>query len=153
MIPMDPEEIKTKILYALRFVTDPEIQINVLDLGLIREIEVKDSKVYLKIVMTAPGCPYSAMLAQQIEESVKSAIPELEEVKVDIGFFPPWTPFDMTEKGREQFKRMYGFDLADSFLQRYGSVANYYELVKKYYGIDSESSSEGKGEEGSQSSK
>lgn len=144
---MDPEEIKTKVLYALRFVTDPEIPINVVDLGLIRKLEVKDSKVHLRVVMTAPGCPYASMLVQQIEESIKSAIPELEEVKVDMDIFPPWTPFDMTERGREQFKKTYGYDLADSFLERYGSVENYYEMVKKYYGLDDSSKEEDKEKE------
>ncbi|MDK2373090.1 MAG: metal-sulfur cluster assembly factor [Candidatus Korarchaeota archaeon] len=143
---MDPEEIKAKVLYALRFVTDPEIPINVVDLGLIRKLEVEDSKVYLRVVMTAPGCPYSSMIVQQIEESIRSAIPELEEVKVELEIFPPWTPFDMTERGREQFKKMYGYDLAEGFLKRYGSVENYYELVRKYYGLDKESKKEGEKE-------
>ncbi len=138
---MDPDEIKSKVLYALRFVTDPEIPINVVDLGLIRKLEVKDSKVYMKVVMTAPGCPYSAMIVQQVEESIKAAIPELEEVKVELEEFPPWTPFEMTEQGREQFKKLFGYDLVESFLKRYGSVENYYELVKRYYGIEEGESS------------
>ncbi len=138
---MDPDEIKSKVLYALRFVTDPEIPINVVDLGLIRKLEVKDSKVYMKVVMTAPGCPYSAMIVQQVEESIKAAIPELEEVKVELEEFPPWTPFEMTEQGREQFKKLFGYDLVESFLKRYGSVENYYELVKRYYGIEEGGSS------------
>lgn len=139
---MDPEEIKAKILYALRFVTDPEIPINVVDLGLIRELRVENSKVLLRMVVTAPGCPYSSMIAQQIEESVKAAVPEVEDVKVKLEIFPPWTPFDMTEKGREEFKKLFGYDIADSFLKRYGSVENYYELVKKYFGVNEESSQE-----------
>ncbi len=138
---MDPDEIKSKVLYALRFVTDPEIPINVVDLGLIRKLEVKDSKVYMKVVMTAPGCPYSAMIVQQVEESIKAAIPELEEVKVELEEFPPWTPLEMTEQGREQFKKLFGYDLVESFLKRYGSVENYYELVKRYYGIEEGGSS------------
>ncbi len=138
---MDPDEIKSKVLYALRFVTDPEIPINVVDLGLIRKLEVKDSKVYMKVVMTAPGCPYSAMIVQQVEESIKAAIPELEEVKVELEEFPPWTPFEMTKQGREQFKKLFGYDLVESFLKRYGSVENYYELVKRYYGIEEGESS------------
>ncbi len=138
---MDPDEIRSKVLYALRFVTDPEIPISVVDLGLIRKLEVKDSKVYMKVVMTAPGCPYSAMIVQQVEESVKAAIPELEEVKVELEEFPPWTPFEMTEQGKEQFKKLFGYDLVESFLKRYGSVENYYELVKRYYGIEEGESS------------
>ncbi|MCD6348535.1 MAG: metal-sulfur cluster assembly factor [Candidatus Korarchaeota archaeon] len=139
---MDPEEIRSKILYVLRFVTDPEIPINVVDLGLIRKLEVNDSKVHIEVVMTAPGCPYSAMIVQQIEESVKNAVPELEEVEVRLKTFPPWTPFDMTEKGREQFKKIYGYDIAESFLKRYGSVENYYELVRKYLGLNKDRENE-----------
>ncbi len=139
---MDPEEIRSKILYVLRFVTDPEIPINVVDLGLIRKLEVNDSKVHIEVVMTAPGCPYSAMIVQQIEESVKNAVPELEKVEVRLKTFPPWTPFDMTEKGREQFKKIYGYDIAESFLKRYGSVENYYELVRKYLGLNKDRENE-----------
>ncbi len=139
---MDPDEIKSKILYALRFVTDPEIPISVVDLGLIRKLEVEDSKVHVKVVMTAPGCPYSAMIVQQVEESIRAAIPELQEVKVELEQFPPWTPFEMTEEGKERFKQLFGYDLVESFLRRYGSVENYYELVRRYYGIE-----EGKSED------
>jgi len=139
---MDPEEIKAKILHALRFVTDPEIPISVVDLGLIRELKVEDSKVLLRVVMTAPGCPYSSMIAQQIEESAKAAVPEVEDVKVKLEIFPPWTPFDMTEKGREEFKKLFGYDIVDSFLKRYGSIENYYELVKKYFGVNEEGNQE-----------
>ncbi len=140
---MNPDEIKSKILYALKFVTDPEIPISIVDLGLIRKMEVEDSKVYVKVVLTAPGCPYSAMILQQVEEGIKAAIPELQEVKVELEVFPPWTPFEMTEQGKEQFKKLFGYDLVESFLKRYGSIESYYELVKKYYGIE-EGESDGK---------
>ncbi|MCS7102601.1 MAG: metal-sulfur cluster assembly factor [Candidatus Korarchaeum sp.] len=129
---MDPEVIKAKILSVLRFITDPEIPINVVDLGLIREIIVEDGKVQIRMVMTAPGCPYSMMLMKHIEESVKQAVPEVEEVSVELVSYPPWTPMDMTEEGRELFRRNYGYDILDSFIQRYGSIENYYKLVRKY---------------------
>lgn len=131
---MDPDVIKAKVLNVLRFITDPEIPINVVDLGLIREMRVEDGKVHIKMVMTAPGCPYSMMLMHRIEDSVRQAVPEVEEVSVELVNYPPWTPLDMTEEGRELFKRNYGYDILDTFIQRYGSIENYYKLVRKYLG-------------------
>lgn len=135
---MDPEIIKAKVLSVLKFITDPEIPINVVDLGLIREVNVKDGRVSIRMVMTAPGCPYSVILMKQIEESVKRSVPEVEDVSVELAKYPPWTPMDMTEEGRELFKRNYGYDILDTFIQRYGSIENYYELVRRYLGEEEE---------------
>ncbi len=131
---MDPDEIKVKVLNVLRFITDPEIPINIVDLGLIREMSVEDGRVHIKMVMTAPGCPYSMILIRNVEESIRQAVPEVEEVRVELVNYPPWTPADMSEEGREMFRRNYGYDIMDSFIERYGSIENYYELVRKYLG-------------------
>ncbi|MEM3619339.1 MAG: metal-sulfur cluster assembly factor [Candidatus Korarchaeum sp.] len=135
---MDPDVVRAKVLNVLKFITDPEIPINVVDLGLIREMRVEDGRVHIKMVMTAPGCPYSMMLMRHIEESVKQAVPEVEEVRVELVNYPPWTPLDMTEEGREAFRRNYGYDILDTFIQRYGSIENYYRLVRRYLGEEEE---------------
>lgn len=135
---MDPELIRVKILGVLKFITDPEIPINIVDLGLIREMRIEDGRVQIKMVMTAPGCPYSMILAKQVEESVKQAVPEVEEISVEVVTYPPWTPADMTEEGRELFRRNYGYDIMESFIQRYGSIENYYKIVREYLGESEE---------------
>lgn len=135
---MDPELVRAKIINVLKFITDPEIPINVVDLGLIREMKIENGKVHIKMVMTAPGCPYSMILAKQVEESLKQAVPEVEEVSVEVVRYPPWTPADMTEEGRELFRRNFGYDIMDSFIQRYGSIENYYKIVREYFGESEE---------------
>jgi metal-sulfur cluster biosynthetic enzyme len=136
VVIMSSDDIRAKVIGVLKFITDPEIPINIVDLGLIREMKVEDGKVNIKMVMTAPGCPYSMNLLRIVEESIKQAVPEVEEVKVELINYPPWTPADMTEEGRGLFKRNYGYDIMESFIERYGSIENYYQLVRKYLGME-----------------
>jgi len=80
------------ILDALREVYDPEIPINVVDLGLIYGVEVTaDGDVTVRMTMTAPQCPMSGYLLQQAEQGVRT-VPGVREVKVDLVFDPPWEP-------------------------------------------------------------
>ncbi len=132
---MNQEEVKVKAIATLKTVFDPEIPVNVVDLGLIREIKLENGVLKVRMTMTAPGCPYYQVLAQMVRDALKAAIPELKDVEVEIEWYPPWTPFDMTPEGREEFKRRFGYDIADNFIKRYGSVENYYKIVRQYLGI------------------
>ncbi|MDO9099412.1 MAG: metal-sulfur cluster assembly factor [Caldisericota bacterium] len=83
---------RERVLDALRSVVDPEVPINVVDLGLIYGIDVVDEKsVKIRMTMTAPQCPMSGYLMQQVEQAVR-ALPEVKDVSVDLVFDPPWEP-------------------------------------------------------------
>lgn len=83
---------REQVIDALRTVFDPEIPINVVDLGLVYGIEiVDDSKVTVRMTMTAPQCPMSGYLTQQAEQAVRS-VPGVQEVHVELVFDPPWDP-------------------------------------------------------------
>ena len=89
----------TKILEKLEKVMDPELGINIVDLGLVYEIEVlgKDN-AFVKMTFTTPACP----LLNMILEDVKSKLDELKDVDIEVKvvFDPPWTPDRMSEKAK-----------------------------------------------------
>jgi metal-sulfur cluster biosynthetic enzyme len=93
------------VLEALRDVYDPEIPVNVVDLGLIYTVEVADGDVHVEMTLTAPGCGMGPYIAQQAEWRI-AEIEDVEDVQVDVVFDPPWTPDMITEDG----KRLLGID-------------------------------------------
>jgi len=118
-----PKEIIDKIIKALKEVYDPEIPVNVYDLGLIYEItaeEVKPGKYYVKILMTltAIGCPVAGQIAAYVEEAIRDMVPEAEDVEVEITFDPPWSPDYVTPEGRELLKAIFGYDVVEEWKKR-----------------------------------
>lgn len=113
--------IREKIINALRSVYDPEIPVNVLDLGLIYEIKITDNlEVIIKYTLTAPGCPLASFLEAQIIQAVKGAVPEIKEIRTELVLDPPWSPLRVTKEGREQLKLLYGYDVVGEWLKRMG---------------------------------
>jgi FeS assembly SUF system protein len=91
-----------EVLKALRMCYDPEIPVNIVDLGLIYDLQIReDNSVYIKMTLTAPGCPVGFFLVEQVKEAVKTMVPSVTRVDVDLVFDPPWTPDRMTEEARE----------------------------------------------------
>ncbi|MEL9990886.1 MAG: metal-sulfur cluster assembly factor [Thermoproteus sp.] len=115
---LPPDKVK-QLVEVLRNIYDPEIPINVYDLGLIREITLGEDGV-LKIVMTltAVGCPVSGSLANEVGLAVQSVVPEAKEVEVDVDFERPWDPTQMTPEGREMFKAIYGYDIVQQYIEQ-----------------------------------
>lgn len=91
---------KEAVLEKLKEVYDPEIPVNVVDLGLIYGVDVKENnEVYVKMTLTAPGCGMGPYIAQQAEWAI-SEIEDLEDVTVEVVFDPPWSPDMLTEDGK-----------------------------------------------------
>ncbi len=90
---------------ALRDVYDPEIPVNVLDLGLIYDIKIDNGQVYVQMTLTAPGCGMGPYIAQNAEWRI-AEIEGVEDVEVDMVFDPPWNPELITEDG----KKLLGLD-------------------------------------------
>jgi metal-sulfur cluster biosynthetic enzyme len=118
----DPE-ILERIIKALKDVYDPEIPVNVYDLGLIYEIHVEKGStgrpvIYIVMTLTTVGCPVAGTIAAFVEEAAREAIPEAEDVIVEITFEPPWTPDRVTKEGRELLKAIYGYDVVEQWKQQ-----------------------------------
>jgi FeS assembly SUF system protein len=92
----------------LHDVYDPEIPLNIADLGLIYDLQVSDAgEVSILMTLTSPGCPVGDMLAEEIRDRVMS-IPGVKDVHVEFTFDPLWTPERISEEGR-QMLRAFGF--------------------------------------------
>lgn len=112
---LPPEKVK-RIIEVLRDVYDPEIPINVYDLGLIYDIRLDEgNKLKVKMTLTAVGCPLSQDLGYRVGEALHEAIPEASDIDIDVVFDPPWTPLRMTNLGREMFKAIYGYDIVEQW--------------------------------------
>jgi len=89
------------ILTALKHVLDPEIGVNIVDLGLVYEVKVENGDVYITMTMTTPGCPLHESISKGAEEAVRQ-LPGVENVKVDLVWEPAWTPERMSDWARKQ---------------------------------------------------
>ncbi len=109
---MSNEDLKKRIIDLLKTIYDPEIPINIYDLGLVYNIEVEGSTINLTIGLTTPFCPMAFMVVQQAEHVIKQSFPD-KEVKVNLDLERIWNPQMMTEEGRRLFKVLYGYDPAE----------------------------------------
>ena len=98
--------IEAQVVEALRTCFDPEIPVNIHELGLIYSIKVDDSgAVTVTMTLTSPHCPAAQSLPAEVEEKVK-AVPGVTEVKIDLVWDPPWDPSRMSEAARLQLGMM-----------------------------------------------
>jgi len=96
----DQPSIKEKIVDAIKSVYDPEIPVDVYELGLIYEINVYPvDNVYILMTLTSPSCPAAEVIPVEVEEKVK-AIPEVNDVKVELTFDPPYEQDMMSEAAK-----------------------------------------------------
>ena len=99
-----------QILEALKVVKDPEIPINVVDLGLIYGVKVNPNGIVdVDMTLTAIGCPVQDMIKADAELAVMR-VPGVKGVNVDFVWSPPWTPAKMSEEGKKQL-RMFGYNV------------------------------------------
>lgn len=88
---------------ALKEVIDPELGLNIVDLGLIYDLEIEDDG-HIKVVMTltTPGCPMHASFKDEIEATLWRSLPGLQGVTVELVWQPPWSPAMITAEGRAE---------------------------------------------------
>lgn len=96
------EELKKKIWEALVKVIDPELNVSIVGLGLIYSVEVSETQAgkgeaLIRMTLTSPGCPLAGLIDSSITECVR-AIPEVESVRVEVVWEPPWSPSLMSEE-------------------------------------------------------
>ena len=96
----DTDALEQKVIQALRTVYDPEIPVNIYDLGLIYELDVGASgAVMLRMTLTAPGCPVAQTFPGTVEQAVKS-VPGVTDARVELVWDPPWSREKMSEAAR-----------------------------------------------------
>jgi metal-sulfur cluster biosynthetic enzyme len=91
------------ILDALREVVDPELGLNIVDLGLIYGIEVEPDRIHIRMTMTTPACPLSGLITDNVRETLAALTANEVEIEVDLVWDPPWHPGLMAYVARTLF--------------------------------------------------
>lgn len=97
-----PDElVKAEAWEQLRGLYDPELGINLVDLGLVYRLDVKEGEVSVEMTLTTPGCPMSDSMPDAVERAL-TLIPGVRQVAVDLVWEPRWEPEMMTEQGKRE---------------------------------------------------
>jgi len=97
MSEIDPNTLREKVIEVIRTCYDPEIPVNIYDLGLIYDTKVEPTgEVNVKMTLTAPGCPAARTLPGEVEDKIRR-VPEVKGVKVEVVWEPPWDKSRMSE--------------------------------------------------------
>ena len=97
--PKQPSLLEQKLVAAVKQVFDPEIPVDIYELGLIYDIKINGSDVEVDMTLTAPGCPVAEDMPLWVEDAVLS-VDGVERVKVNMVFDPPWDPSRMSDEAR-----------------------------------------------------
>ena len=89
------------VLENLKQIIDPEVGINIVDMGLIYEVDIKDETVGITMTLTSPGCPVGPQLVNGTQ-NVTQQLEGVDEVNVDVVWTPPWTPEMMTDDAKDE---------------------------------------------------
>jgi FeS assembly SUF system protein len=92
---------KDEVITVLKDCYDPEIPINIWDLGLVYDIAIDGENIGVKMTLTAPGCMLGGMIAEEVKAKLK-AINGVKDAKVELVFDPPWTPDKMSSEAKAQ---------------------------------------------------
>jgi metal-sulfur cluster biosynthetic enzyme len=92
----------TDIREALRHVMDPEIGVNIVDLGLVYRIDLAGSQARVEMTMTSPACPLADYMKALVVSAIQERVPGITDVDVAIGWDPPWDPDMMSEDAKRQ---------------------------------------------------
>lgn len=96
---------KEEVLEALKVVADPEIGMDIVNLGLVYSIEINGDRVYIKMTMTAPTCPVTPWILAEAQR-VAEEVPGVEAADVELVWEPAWTPSLMSDFAKEQLNMM-----------------------------------------------
>ena len=92
---------KEEILEKLKTVVDPEVGLDVVNLGLIYNIDIDDNNVDVKMTLTVPGCPLMNYLVKEVENKIKE-LDWVKDVVINLTFEPPWSPDKMTDEAKKK---------------------------------------------------
>lgn len=101
LIERDAAAPAAEVLEALTAVVDPELGVDVVNLGLVYAVTVEGSAARVRMTLTTPGCPLQATIEDQVRARVAS-VPGIEGASVELVWDPPWTPLAITEEGKRQ---------------------------------------------------
>ncbi len=92
-------DLKEKVITEIKKIYDPEIPVNIYELGLIYDIEIKDKDVQVKMTLTTPNCPVAESLPKEVKDSIME-LKEVDKVDLDLVWDPPWDKSMMSEAAK-----------------------------------------------------
>jgi metal-sulfur cluster biosynthetic enzyme len=95
-----PPELLATIVQALERVVDPEVAMNIVDVGLVYTVKVADQRVDVDLTMTSAACPVTDIIVEDVENELDRALPPELKIHVELVWEPPWTPQRMSAKAR-----------------------------------------------------
>jgi FeS assembly SUF system protein len=99
----DPSEaggdLQEAVINALKEIYDPEIPVNIYDLGLIYNVEINEAQALITMTLTTPNCPVAESMPQEVEMRA-AAVPGIMDAEVNLVFDPPWSSANMTDEAR-----------------------------------------------------
>lgn len=99
VVKTQEQELINEAYEALKYIIDPEIGINIVDLGLVYKVSLKeDEKLHVALTLTTPGCPMSGTITTAAEQMLHKRFPNLE-IEVELVWLPQWTPEMISEEG------------------------------------------------------
>jgi metal-sulfur cluster biosynthetic enzyme len=91
---------RDEVLEALRRVEDPELGMDIVELGLVYDVEVEGPKVKVVHSLTSMGCPAGPMIQEDISSTVNGTFPDVSDVEIELTWDPPWTPERMSDDAK-----------------------------------------------------
>lgn len=101
-VPADPAALE-RAWEALRRVDDPEVGMNIVELGLVYGLEVEPQHIAVRLTMTSAACPLGDEIVAEADHALRRAFPDIDDIDVDLVWDPPWTPAMMSEEARGFF--------------------------------------------------
>lgn len=99
-------EMRGRIIEVLKTCYDPEIPVNIYELGLIYEVNLDESNnAHVKMTLTSPACPVAGVLPGEVEDKIR-ALPEINDVRVELVWDPPWNPDMMSDAAKYELGMM-----------------------------------------------
>lgn len=105
MTDEEHQELQNEILEELESVHDPEIPVNIVDLGLIYDMEFDDGDVEIEMTLTSMGCPTADSIMREVELTSEQ-VDGVENAEVELVWQPPWTPEKVSDEGKAQLSAM-----------------------------------------------
>ncbi len=90
---------KDDVIKVLKKISDPEIPINIVDLGLIYDVKVEKGVAKIKMTLTTPGCPLADVLEKRVKEAL-TKLPGIKNIKINLVWDPPWSPTRMSKEAK-----------------------------------------------------
>jgi len=90
------------IRQTLKAVLDPEVGVNIVDLGLVYQVEIRPEEVYIQLTMTSPACPLHGVITRDMDKVLRQAFPDLGEMTIELVWEPPWSPDMMSAEAKQQ---------------------------------------------------